>query len=150
MPKKTTTPKKPAVPIASPIVALAEIATERDARNDQALRDHPGARQDTEEYRELAATLDAGIEADRRRMLESTPRTLADAAVQMLLLHHHAWLTEGEEYDDDPARPSLVLARALRIVAEHAGLDLRLVGGERLIDYEGDACDVFPEFAAAE
>lgn len=145
MPKKSATPKKSDTIATSTLVSLAEIAAENAERVNRTLSAHPGAIKYTDEFHALQTTLDAGIAADRQRILAATPRTLADVAVQIMILHHQAWLAEGEEYDDDNARPSLVLARALKVVAEHAELDLRAVGGEELID--DDAGEVFPEFA---
>lgn len=94
---------------------------------------------------EIDARVEREIDFVRGEILMATPDTLTDVTGLLVTLHHRAWTNETEDDEEDPTRTSLVIARVLKIVAEHAGVDLRAIGGDTLIDYD---CDVFPEFAA--
>jgi hypothetical protein len=129
----------------TPIVALATALPELSRRLDQ-------LDEDTEAKNFNLALGEWDL--TKRQILEQTPRTIADAAVQLMIAYdvagdcHAACVADPdvEEAADHAAGLMTVLARALRVVADAARVDLANFAGADFLDAEPD---IFPEFAAS-
>jgi hypothetical protein len=133
------------------IIALANALPDLSRRVDHLIKnneDTPG--KETTSFNRAIGEMDS----TKRHILEQRPRNLADAAIQLMLAYDVAadcracCLAEVDvrEAAEHSERLLTVLARALRVVADAAGVDLTDFAGA---DFLEDEPDIFPECAAS-